>query len=196
MSNFHFKLMSFGFLLRDTLLPRRNILKEVGIGPGVVVLDYGCGTGSYSIPAAELVGEGGMVYALDIHPLAIGRVKKLSQKRGLVNIETILSDCSTGLPEDCVDIALLFDTLHELDNPQKILEELRRVLKQGGICSVSDHHMKQEEILSEMAKSGSLKLWKKGKKIYHFMKEEYPRGTLPKIEGPGHRGYGRRVGPC
>ena len=119
-----------------------------------------------------------------------------SQKRGLANIETMLSDCVTGLPEGCVDIALLFDSFHELGNPQKILEELRRVLKPGGICGVSDHHMKEEEILSEMTKSGSFKLWKKDRKTYQFMKEEYPRGTLPKIGETGHGGHGRGVGTC
>ena len=74
MSDFDFRFMSFGFKFRDLFLPRENILKEVGIKPGFYILDYGCGAGSYTIPAAQLVGNSGKVYALDIHPLAVQRV--------------------------------------------------------------------------------------------------------------------------
>jgi ubiquinone/menaquinone biosynthesis C-methylase UbiE len=172
MSNVHFKLMSLGFMLRDVFLPRRNIVRKVGIKPGFTVLDYGCGTGSYSIPTAEIVGESGRVYALDIHPLGVQRVERCASKKGLANIETILSDCTTGLPDGAVDIVLLFDTLHALGNPHEVLEELHRVLKSGGICCVSDHHMKEEEILSEVTKRGLFRLLNKGNKTYRFLKEE------------------------
>ncbi len=47
--NFDFELMSLTYKFRDFFLPRMNILKEVRIEPGFHVLDYGCGSGSYSI---------------------------------------------------------------------------------------------------------------------------------------------------
>jgi Ribosomal protein L11 methylase len=81
MSNFHFKFMSFGYKFRDCFLPRKNILKEVGIKPGFDVLDYGCGPGGYIIAAAELVGKSGKIYAVDIHPLAIQRVQNIASKK-------------------------------------------------------------------------------------------------------------------
>lgn len=93
-------------------------------------------------------------------------------EEGLANIETILSDCTTGLPDGAVDMVLLFDTLHARGNPHKVLEALQRVLKPGGICCVSDHHMKEEEILSEVTKRGLFRLLKKGNKTYRFLKEE------------------------
>ena len=92
-SNLGFRLMAFGYKFRDLRLPRKNILKEVGIKPGSSVLDYGCGPGSYTVALAELVGESGKVYAQDIHPLAIRKVKGIASKRQLANVETILSDC-------------------------------------------------------------------------------------------------------
>jgi len=171
MSNFHFKLMSLSFAFRDIFSPPGNILKEVGIEPGFVILDYGCGTGSYSIPAAQLVGESGKVYALDIHPLAVQRVHKVASKKGLTNIETILSDCATGLPESCVDVVLLFDTLHDLGHPYEVLRELHRVLKPMGTYSISDHHMKEDAILSEVTSRGLFRLWRKGRRTYTFLKE-------------------------
>jgi SAM-dependent methyltransferase len=84
MSDSHFRLMSFGYKFRDLLVPRRSILEEADIKPGFHILDYGCGPGSYSLAAAELVGKSGKVYALDIHPLAIQMVRDKVSKRGLI----------------------------------------------------------------------------------------------------------------
>ena len=172
MSNFHFKLMSFSFRFRDFFVPRKNILKEIEVKPGLRILDYGCGPGSYSIVAAELVGKSGKVYALDIHPLAVQRVQNLTAKKGLTNIETICSNCSTQLPDESIDVVLLYDTLHELSDPNGVLKELHRVLKPDGILSFSDHHMKEDEILSKVTNGGLFRLSRKGKRTYSFIKEE------------------------
>jgi ubiquinone/menaquinone biosynthesis C-methylase UbiE len=71
MSNLSFKFMAFFFKFRDLFTSPVKILEQIGIGPGWNVLDYGCGSGSYSILAAQLVRPAGKVYAADIHPLAI-----------------------------------------------------------------------------------------------------------------------------
>jgi ubiquinone/menaquinone biosynthesis C-methylase UbiE len=172
MSNFDFKFMSLGYKFRDLRLPRKNILGEVGIEPGFHVLDYGCGPGSYIIPLAELVGESGKIYALDIHPLAIQRVKDIASKKQLTNVETILSDCQTGLSDNSLDAVLLYDIFHHLNDPDAVLKELHRVLKPDGILSFGDHHMKEDEIISEVTKSGFFKLSRKGQRTYTFLKEE------------------------
>ena len=170
MSNLGFRLMAFIFRLRDIFLPRQNILAEVGIKPGFSILDYGCGPGSYSIAAAQLVGESGKVYALDVHPLAVQQVQKAAAKRQLTNIETILSDCASGLADESIDIALLYDTLHALSEPDKVLAELHRVLKPNGILSFSDHHMRESEIMSKITDKGLFRLSRKGKRAYNFSK--------------------------
>jgi len=172
MSAYHFKLMSLSYKLRDFVLPRTNILNEVGIQPGFQVLDYGCGPGSYIQPLAALVGRSGNIYALDIHPLALQKVQNIASKRNLTNVQTILSNCKTGLPDKSIDVVLLYDTFHDLDDPNGVLEELHRVLKPSGILSFSDHHMNEQEIVSEVTRSGLFKLLRKGKRTYRFSKEE------------------------
>jgi len=162
--------MSFGYKFRDFFLPRKNVLQEVGIKPGFHVLDYGCGPGSYIIPLAELVGKSGKIYALDTHPLAIQRVQSIASKKQLTNVETICSDCKTGLPDKSIDVALLYDTLHGLSEPNEVLAELHRVLKPDGILSLSDHHMKESEIISKMTDKGLVRLSRKGKRLYNFSK--------------------------
>ena len=171
MSGLDFRAMSFLFKIRDFLLPRGNILAEVGIKPGFNILDYGCGPGSYTIAAAQLVGESGKVYAVDIHPLAIQQVKSRAVKKGLANIETILSDYPTGLPDNSIDVALLYDTFHSLSEPAAVLKELHRVLKPDGILSFNDHHMKEEQgVLTGITGNGLFKLLSKGERVYNFQK--------------------------
>lgn len=168
--NFAFRGMSWMFKVRDRLLPRKHILAEVNIQPGFRVLDYGCGPGSYTIVAARLVGEAGKVYALDIHPLAVKMVQRKAAKQGLVNIETILSDCATGLPDHRIDVALLYDILHGLSEPHAILQELHRVLKPEGLLSVDIQHLKKEEIKARITRQGWFKLVREGKWTLNFSK--------------------------
>ena len=169
MSNFDFKFMSVGYKFRDFFLPRKNILKEVGIKPGFQVLDYGCGPGGYIVPLAKLVGESGKVYALDIHPLAVQKVQDIASKKQLINVETILSDCKTGLPDKSLDAVLLYDVFHELSDPDGVLQELHRVLKPDGILSFSDHHMKEKEMVAAVTNSGLFRLSRKGQRTYTFL---------------------------
>jgi len=172
MSDFDFQFMSVGYKFRDLFRPRRNILEELGIEPGFHVLDYGCGPGSYIIPLAELVGESGKVYAMDIHPLAIQRVQDIASKKQLTNVETILSDCQTGLPDNTLDAVLLYDAFHHLSDPDVVLKELHRVLKPDGVLSFSDHHMKENEIVSAVTNSGLFSLSRKGQRTYSFIKKQ------------------------
>jgi ubiquinone/menaquinone biosynthesis C-methylase UbiE len=171
-SNLGFRFMALGYRFRDLRLPRKTILEEVGIRPGFHVLDYGCGPGGYIAPLAELVGESGKIYALDIHPLAIRKVKDIASKRQLANVETILSDCQTGLADNSMDVVLLYDIFHDLSDPNEILKELHRVLKPDGVLSFSDHHIKGDEIVSGVTNSGLFSLSKKGQRTYSFLKKQ------------------------
>jgi len=170
MSNLGFRTMAFTFKIRDLFRPRTDIMKEVGIKEGFHVLDYGCGSGSYVAAVAELTGKSGKIYALDVHPLAIEMVKKIVAKRRLKNVETINSDRKTGLPSDSMDVVLLYDVFHDLTDPDGVLAELHRVLKPDGILSFSDHHMKENEIVSNLTGKALFKLLRKGEKTYSFIK--------------------------
>ena len=171
-SNLHFRLMSLGYRFRDSFMSPADVLEEAGIKPGFHVLDYGCGPGSYSIAAATIVTDSGKVYALDIHPLAIQRVQDIALKKQLANVETIVSDCQTGLPDNSLDAVLLYDAFHHLSDPDVVLKELHRVLKPDGILSFGDHHLKEKEIVAEAINDRLFKLLRKGERTYTFLKEE------------------------
>ena len=172
MSSTSFKLMSLMFKIRDLLQPRSDVLKEAGIEPGFSVLDFGCGPGGYIMPLVDLVGPSGKIYALDIHPLAIQEVKKIAVRKGIENIETIESDCSTGLPDNGVDTVLVYDVFHGLARPDEVLHELHRTLKPGGTLSFSDHHMKEEEVRMRVTGAGIFRFVRKGNKTYCFAKAD------------------------
>jgi ubiquinone/menaquinone biosynthesis C-methylase UbiE len=172
MRDFGFRAMAFMFKVRDFFSPRENIVGEVGLREGFHVLDYGCGPGGYVKPVAGLVGESGRIYALDISPLAIQMVKKTASKNQLTNVETILSDSNTGLSDGSIDAVLLYDVFHDLTDQNKVLKELHRVLKPDGVLSFSDHHIKEDEIISKLTKRGLFRLLRKGKRTYSFVKEE------------------------
>ena len=169
MSNLAFNGMSLFFKVRDFISPRRQVLEEAGIRPGDRVLDYGCGPGAYISDVAEMVGKSGKVYALDIHPLAIERVQGIARKRGLANVETIRSDCRTGLPDGSLDVVLMYDVFHMLDNPQAVLAEMHRVLKLNGTLSLNDPHMAKDAIIAGVTGSGLFTPMERGKKTYTFV---------------------------
>jgi len=170
MSNLAFAGMSLIFKIRDFIRPPKEKLLEIGIKSGAHILDFGCGPGTFSIIAAELVGTSGKVYALDIHPNALKNVQEHASKRKLDNITAIQTDSPAGLESESVDVVILYDIFHQLGNPDGILRELHRVLKPDSILSFSDHHMKDEAILSGVTGSGLFELSKKGRRTYSFRK--------------------------
>jgi len=162
--------MAAEFKIRDYRHPRQEIVNEVGIKPGFKVLDYGCGPGGYVLPVSKAIGQSGKLYALDALPIAIDMVKKIVAKNNLENVETILSNCATGLSDEELDVVLLYDVFHDLDQQNEVLNELDRVLKLNGTLSFSDHHMKENDIIQKLTVTGLFKLQKKDKHTYTFSK--------------------------
>ena len=122
MSNLTFKMMSnIGLPIRNLFMPPANMLAEIEMHQGYQILDYGCGPGAFTIMMAEKIAPSGIVYALDIHPLAIKAVEQKARRRNLTNIKTILSTCSTSLPDNFLDIIIFFDVFHALDNKKRCL---------------------------------------------------------------------------
>jgi len=115
-----------------------------------------------------MVGERGMVYALDIHPLAISAVEKKAKKLGLANISTILSDRDSGLPEESVDVVLLYDTIQSIKDKQALLKELHRVTKPNGLLSILVEHIKVEDVLEIAEKDGLYSLRDRHDKLLNF----------------------------
>ena len=136
MPNIMFRMMSLTAAVFYKLMNLSKQLRKSGVREGQTVLDFGCGSGHFTIAAAKIVGESGKVYALDIHPLAIKAVDKKVAREKLTNVTAILSDKDTGLPDQSVDVVLLYRTFYLVKDKQGLLDEMHRVMKLGGILSV------------------------------------------------------------
>jgi SAM-dependent methyltransferase len=99
-------------------------------------VEFGCGYGTFTLPAARIVQ--GVVHALDIEPAMVERVRAKAQAAGLANIRLEARDIvdqGTGLPDDAVDYAMMFNILHA-EQPLVLLREAFRVLRVGGILGI------------------------------------------------------------
>ena len=136
MSSIAFGAMAAIMRVRGCFRDTKAEVECAGVQAGDVVLDFGCGLGFCTLPAADRVGQKGKVYALDIHRLAVEAVGRAVQKRGLSNVETICSGLPTGIPNDTVDVVLLFNVLPMIEDRTPVIRELHRVLKPGGTLAV------------------------------------------------------------
>ena len=161
MSNISFRIMSFFFRIRDFFKPPSEKLEKFNISNGDYLLDYGCGPGSYTIEAAKMVNSKGKVYAADIHPIAIKKIKKKAEKENLKNITPLLTDHETGLEDNSMDFIICFDVLHEIQNQQAVLNEFHRVLKLNGLLIFDDHHFKEKEIIDKLTSQNLFSLKEK-----------------------------------
>ncbi len=113
-------------------------LRGAGIRSGQDVLEVGCGTGFFTISAAELAGHEGRVYAIDAHPLAIEQVARQVRDAGLTNVRLVMADAiEIGLASDSIDLVLLFGVIPSPTLPlDRLLPEMHRLLRPGGALAV------------------------------------------------------------
>jgi len=165
MSNSSFRAMNWTFNFIDFFLrpfsnPARR-LKKVPLKEGLIVVDYACGPGRYTIPLAGLVGPAGKVYAVDIQPLAIETVKKKASRKSLTNIEAILVDSyHTGLPDSSADIVLLVDAIQGIKEYADLFREINRLLKPAGFLFMDSGHMSTSAVIAILEKTGFFKMVK------------------------------------
>ena len=121
-----------------------EVLERIGIRRGQTVLDFGCGSGTYTIPAAKIVGERGRVYALDKDKEALDALMQRGESAGLKNIERIKTsgEIKIGLTDESVDVVLMFDVFHsyyfpQADDRRRLLGELYRIMKPSAFLSIS-----------------------------------------------------------
>jgi len=107
---------------------------------GMVIADFGCGHGYFSLPLAQKAGEKGKVFALDILPSALGAVNSQARLNGISNIKTIRCNLEkekgSTLEDESCDCVLVANLLFQVDDKEAIAKEAKRVLKKGGrvIC--------------------------------------------------------------
>jgi ubiquinone/menaquinone biosynthesis C-methylase UbiE len=120
----------------------KKFLKDIGMQKEQYVLDFGCGPGNYTIPASSVVGEKGRIYAIDKNKESLIKLTRMSKDKELKNIEIIelLYTHKLPLSKNSIDIVLLYDVLHLVENRKHLLVELHHILKPHGVLSVYPKH--------------------------------------------------------
>jgi SAM-dependent methyltransferase len=130
---------------RDKKLQIERVMDILKIHPGSAVADIGAGSGWFTVRAARRA-DPGTVYAVDINPEAIKYINDRTQKNGIRNVRTILSTPDDPkLPANSVDSVLILKTYHEIADPVRLLENLRRSLRQGARVGIIDRNGNGED---------------------------------------------------
>jgi ubiquinone/menaquinone biosynthesis C-methylase UbiE len=111
--------------------PPEEILKSLPIKKTDSILDLGAGTGYFTIPAAQMTN--GLVHALDIDSRMLEVIDSKAQDKNISNIQLLRGSIDNiPLSDDSIDIVLASLVLHEVNPLTKVLQEIKRVLKEGG----------------------------------------------------------------
>ena len=155
---------------RQVWLPVADVIRSSAIRPGMHVADVGAGTGYFAIPIARAVGVGGKVYAVDLQPEMLSKLReKLTGPDAPRNIELVRGEASeTTLPSRSVDVVFLANVWHEVEDPAAALQESARILAPGGSLALldwrsdtssppgppADHRLPAAGVLQFLVKSG------------------------------------------
>ena len=145
------------------------VLDAMGLEPGDVVADVGCGSGYYARRVAGRVAPGGRVYCVDIQPEMLDIMRDLADRDGVTGIVPVLSEPDDlKLPAGSVDWIVLADVYHEMSDPETMLADMRAALAPGGRVALleyriedgtgdnlkSDHAMSVRQVLAEWLPAG------------------------------------------
>ncbi len=119
-----------------------SVAQSFGIIKDMRVADFGVGRGFFVGALSRLVGDGGMVAAIDVQTSALDALKALITSEGLNNVSLVRADLEvlggTGLADTSMDAVLLANILFQSQNKPAILKESQRVLKSGGKLIIID----------------------------------------------------------
>jgi ubiquinone/menaquinone biosynthesis C-methylase UbiE len=110
-----------------------KILTSIGVAPGMVFIDVGCGDGYFALPAARRVRPSGKVYAVDSDAAAIERLRDQVAREGLDNLFSEVREAEeTVVGEGCADYVFFGIDLHDFEDPAQVLLNAKKMLRPHG----------------------------------------------------------------
>ena len=129
---------------RDRWQRPDEVMDALGVKPGSVVADVGCGRGYFTLKLAARVGPTGKVYAEDIKDDVLADVRRDAEKQGFKEVITVLGvEDDPRLPQNSLDAVLTVDSYHEWVDYDSMLDHLYAALKPGGLFAAIDGETKE-----------------------------------------------------
>jgi ubiquinone/menaquinone biosynthesis C-methylase UbiE len=130
-----------GAYSRGALERTGALVDSLGLHAGDTVADVGTGVGYLLHFIVKRVGVDGTIFAVDIYPEFLDKVRKLAAARDWPNVHPVLGTVrDPKLPANRFDAVILLDTYHHLDYPEATMRGVRRALKSGGRLFVIDYY--------------------------------------------------------
>lgn len=124
---------------RDKVDESGQIIKLLGLTPGMSVADLGAGSGYHTVRLSRALGADGRVFAQDVMPLYLAGLDKRVKRDGLANVTVSLGEAhDPRLPAGSVDAAILVHMYHEIGQPFAFLHNLVPALKPGARIGIVD----------------------------------------------------------
>lgn len=118
---------------RDKWQKADELIRHLNLKPGSQVADIGCHEGYMTFKLSAVVGEKGLVYAVDVEQTKLDQLKINQEQSKVKNIVAVKGDFDDPkLPENSLDAVIIVDTYHEMDDHDEILQHILLALKQGG----------------------------------------------------------------
>jgi ubiquinone/menaquinone biosynthesis C-methylase UbiE len=115
-----------------------RVIETLGVKPGMKVADLGSGSGLFTRPMAKAAAPGGVVYAIDINDALLKIVDRSAKEQRIDNIRTVLGAADDPKLPEAVDLILICDTLHHVENRPHYLINLAKYLRPGGRVAIID----------------------------------------------------------
>ncbi len=122
-------------------LDPKGTLTKAGLKDGMSLCDIGAGSGIFTFPAAKI--SKGAIYALEVSDDMIEILKKRAEEKRLSNVIVKKVESETLPLEDGIcDMAIMVTVLHEIEDQETMLREIKRVLKEKGRLVIIEFHEK------------------------------------------------------
>jgi ubiquinone/menaquinone biosynthesis C-methylase UbiE len=121
-----------------------RLVQVLDLRPGVAVADVGAGSGELSISVAKRVAPNGTVYATEIDPKKLDKIRQAVRKAGIHNVIVIAgANNDTRLPANCCDAIFLRRVYHHLTDPVDMDRSLYLAMRPGGRLAIIDFEPSQ-----------------------------------------------------
>src|SRR5262245_20720602 len=116
----------------------RRLIRKCGIGPGMRVLDIGCGVGDVSMLLADAVGATGCVLGFDSEPRAIEVARTRARVAGYRNIEFVVASDNAFPDRPLFDAAIGRYILHHLADPVATVRRAAEAVRPSGVVAFQE----------------------------------------------------------